>query len=260
VAEGQAPHRRTIRSRRAHWAAGLLILLWAGAAPAESPCAPWPDEPHPLPRRDDPDPLRARWAALRLRELDGAAQRLEALEPARARLFWTHALCIAPNDARALRGLAEPNAPVTVHRPEVLQGSAEAPAPNAWASLDETILVVPAVRRAAPRRPDPAAAQLDQLVEETANLVRAARFEDALVSAERARKQAATLPREVRAGRSATLEVWAATAALALGRESEARDGLNRALAANPGLSLDEGTTSPKVRQALESVRAEQQP
>jgi hypothetical protein len=81
--------------------------------------------------------------------------------------------------------------------------------------------------------------------------VRAARFDAALASAERARSHGALSPRT-----RAALEVWAATAALALGREDEARASLARALDAEPGLRLD-SATSPKVRRALDAVRAE---
>lgn len=235
-------------------------MLLSGAAFAEPPCAPWPDEPRPLPSLDDPDPLRARWAALRLRELDDAAHALATADPTRARLLWLHALCIAPEDSEALDGLTAPSSPVTTHHPEVLRGDAFEPAGAAWASLDEPIVVTPAPQRRAPRRIDPAAAEVDALVEEMAEFVRAARFEDALASAERARQRAADLTGQARATRSANLEVWAATAALALGRDDEAHAGLARALEADPSLRLDAGTTSPKVRRALESVRAEQQP
>jgi len=238
-------------------AGALLALLLGGAAFAEPPCAPWPDEPRPLPTLDDQDPLRARWAALRVRELDDAAHQLETADPTRARQIWLHALCIAPEDPEALDGLAAPSSPVTLHHPEVLRGDVDVPARAAWASLDEPIVVAPAPRRRAPRRVDPAAAEVDALVEQTAELVRNARFEDALASAELARQRAANLSGEARATRSANLEVWAATAALALGRDDEARQGLARALEADPSLSLDAGTTSPKVRRALEAVRAE---
>jgi hypothetical protein len=229
----------------------------AGPAHAQSGCEPWPDEPRPLPTLDDPDPLRARWAALRARELDDAAHRLASVDPSRAQALWLHALCIAPEDSEALAGLAAPSSPVTLHRPEVLRG---APAPSplaAWESLDEPIVVTPAPRPRRARRVDPAAAELDALVEETAELVRRAQFEEALASAERARQRASALSGEARAARSANLEVWAATAALALGREQEARAGLSRALEADPELTLDAGTTSPKVRRALEAVRTE---
>ena len=238
--------------------AGTLL---AGPAAAERPCAPWPDEPTPLPSVRDADVLRARWATLRLRELDAAARALEPGDPARARVLREHATCIASGDA-ALAGRAAESLPaVTVHRPELTRRDSE-PAPgDAWASLSAPI-GVGAAERAAPT-PRPAAraatagtAAVDALVAETAEHVREARFEAALASAERARHAVAALPRTERAGRSARLEVSAATAALALGRDAEARASLSRALDANPALELD-AATPPKVRRALEAVRAE---
>jgi len=107
--------------------------------------------------------------------------------------------------------------------------------------------------RAGPRAA-PAAA--DALVAETAADVRAARFDAALSSAERARHELTRLQREQRAPRTAQLEVWAATAELALGRDAAAQDSLRRALDAEPSLKLDP-ETSPKVRRALDAVRQE---
>jgi hypothetical protein len=99
-------------------------------------------------------------------------------------------------------------------------------------------------------------AEVDALLTETANHVRAARFDAALDSAQRARSDLTGLPGRARRPRSARLEVWAATAELALGRDADARASLARALDADPSLRLD-ATTSPKVRRALEDVRAE---
>ena len=69
----------------------------------QPPCAPWPEEPKPLPTVRDADALRARWAALRVRELDAAARAIEDEDPARARSLWQHAACIAPSDAELAR-------------------------------------------------------------------------------------------------------------------------------------------------------------
>lgn len=268
MVEGQAPRRTT---GRLCWLAALACALLAGSAGAQVPCAAWPEEPKPLPRVRDPDPLRARWAALRVRELSAAARALEASEPARARALWQHARCVAPDDPELARHATAPLPAVVVHRPELARGGSEPEVEDAWDSLSAPIAVASA-RAASARRaasspsgrsgagpsaaPGPSAASVDALVEETAALVRAAQFEAALASAERARQGVAALRADARAPRRARLEVWAATAALALGREGDARASLARALDADPALRLD-AATSPKVRRALEAVRAE---
>jgi hypothetical protein len=257
VVEGQAAHRTGNPLRTACAVFGLLL---AGSAAAQPPCAPWPGEPNPLPSVRDADPLRARWAALRIRELDAAARALEARDPARARALWQHASCLAPADGDLARRARAVIPAVSLHRPSIERGDVMPEASDAWASLAAPIAVAgPArapVRRpaAAPSAP-PANAAATRLVDETAAHVRAARFEAALSSAERARREGASLAPRTRAA----LEVWAATAALALGREDDARASLARALDAEPNLRLD-SATSPKVRRALDAVRAERRP
>jgi hypothetical protein len=51
--------------------------------------------------------------------------------------------------------------------------------------------------------------------------------------------------------------VLSATAQIALGHDSAARESFQRALAANPELELDAGSTSPKIRRLFETVRHE---
>jgi hypothetical protein len=270
VVEGQA-RRDTGWFRTGCGLAALASLLLAGLAAADEACAPWPGEPRPLPGLADPDPLRAQWAALRVRELSAAARALEADDPVRARALWRHARCIAPEDPEAIQKSEQPLNSVIVHRPEVERGEPDLERVDAWASLAAPVIITPPVRDSRPaarpaQRPAPpqrpvSTAQTqyaDLLLEETAGHVRAAWFDAALVSAERTRKEVAKLPPEARRTRTARLEVQAATAALALGREAEARESLSRALAADPRLTLDPGTTSPKVRRALDEVRAAQ--
>lgn len=252
MVEGQAPHRTRIRLRTACAVFGLLL---AGSAAAQAPCAPWPEDPTPLPTVHDADPLRARWAALRLRELYAAARALEARDPARARALWQHASCLAPADADLARRARAVIPAVSLHRPPIERGGVMPEASDAWTSLEAPIAVAaPAPIRRATVRPSapPADAAAMALVDETAANVRAARFEAALTSANRARADGASLAPRTRAA----LEVWAATAALALGREDEARASLGRALDAEPNLRLD-SATSPKVRRAFDAVRAE---
>jgi hypothetical protein len=246
------------------WLWALAGAVLAGSASAQAPCAPWPGEPRPLPGLRDADAFRARWAALRVRELSAAARELEAEDPARAQAFWQHASCIAPGDPELARRAAQPRPAVVVHRPALARGGPAPATGDAWDSLSAPIRVAaagapraePPPRRPAARTAASTTAEADALVEETAAHVRAARFDAALSSAERARRSIAALPRDARAARSARLEVDAAAAALALGREDDARASLARALDASPSLRLD-AAVSPKVRRALETVRAE---
>jgi hypothetical protein len=236
-------------------AAALLGLALPSFA--EAACAPWPDEPAPLPTVDDDDAIRARWARLRLREISETARALADADPVRARVLWEHALCIAPGDPEAAQGAARRVGGVSVYRPGVVRAEQARAVDDAWTTLGDPIEIVSAPQRL-PSRPRSARdAEVDALLAETADHVRAARFDAALASAERARSDLAALPGRARRTRSARLEVWAATAELALGRDAEARASLGRALDADPALRLDGATTSPKVRRALEDVRAE---
>ena len=257
VVEGQAPLRTAFCLRIAGAVAAWLL---AGSAAAQAPCAPWPEEPKPLPTVLDNDPTRARWATLRIRELSAAALAFAPEDPARARSIWAHAACLSPGDADLARRSREALPAVTVHRPELLRGEVLLAGNDPWRSLAAPIAVSgpqPPARPARAPAPAPSPASADALVAETAANVRAARFDAALTSAERARHELTGLQREQRAPRTAQLEVLAATAELALGRDGPAHESLRRALDADPSLKLDP-ETSPKVRRALEAVRQEQ--
>jgi hypothetical protein len=258
VVEGQAPLRTAIGLRIAGAVAAWLL---AGSAAAQAPCAPWPDEPKPLPTVLDNDPTRARWATLRIRELSATALALDAEDPVRARSIWAHAVCLAPGDPDLERRSRAALPAVTVHRPELLRGEVLLAGHDPWRSLSAPVAVSgpqpPARAARAPAAPAPSSAAADALVAETAANVRAARFDAALSSAERARHELTGLQRQQRAPRTAQLEILAATAELALGHDGAAHASLQRALEADPSLKLDP-ETSPKVRRALEAVRQEQ--
>jgi hypothetical protein len=158
---------------------------------------------------------------------------------------------------------------VRVYRPDVLPVRTE-PAPGnaqALSSLGEPIRVMPAARKPAPSpataASPPASAPLpnwkrvDDALGSAETQLRAANFEAALSTAERVRRQlgGATSAEGARA-RQARAEVVAATAEIALGREAAAQRSFQRALSANPTLSLDPATTSPKVRRALDAARS----
>ena len=248
--------RRTKTSSRHRSACALALLALSAPLLARADCAPWPDEPRPLPTLEDRDALRARWARLRLREISEMARALAEQDPVQARALWTHALCIAPDDPEATQGASRRIAGVAVYRPTVLRAEQARAVEDAWESLGDPIEIV-ATPVPTPSRANAAlGAEVDALLTETANHVRAARFDAALDSAQRARSDLAGLPGRARRPRSARLEVWTATAELALGRDADARASLARALDADPSLRLD-ATTSPKVRRALEDVRAE---
>ncbi len=247
--------------------AGLGLGL-SDAHAAES-CTAWPGEPRPLPAVSDPEPLRARWAALRVRDLALRAERVEASAPLEAYQLWQRILCIAPEHAAARAGLQRTRA-LRVFRPEV-RVVRERVAPAGTREL-AALLEAPISIRVAPRpRPKPpddalAAAQrrlldrVESLLAETEDRLRRARFEAALESAGDARSRLALVSDpNARRAREARLEVLAATAQLALGEDVAARESLSRAIAADPELELDPMKTSPKVIRALAAVRAQQE-
>lgn len=282
MVEGQAQHGRARRELRRATSTGLLGAgLWlvsaaiASAAPADlraDPCAAWPGEPTLLPRTVDADPFRARWAALRVRELSEAASVAEAESPIRAHRLWRRVLCLEPANDAAAAGLSRTPL-VSVHQPPLLARGAQEPSGDPWADLDRPL----AIRRPPPQRvaaaapspsPDrPAApADLEEIVEpapppdpmgdaieDVQEYLRAAQFEEALIRAERGRRE---LGDSANPQRAAELEVLSATAALALDRRDEATESLRRALAADPMLNLDPMETPPKVRRAFDRVRA----
>jgi len=237
---------------------GLVLLLPPAARAAEA-CAPWPGEPAPLPGAKSPDPLLAGWARARARELGALAKSLESVRPLDARRLWGHVLCLAPGDSAAQEGLVR-TTPVRVVRPAVVSGLrpaadvAPAAAPLAE-QVEAPIVVSTPVPRPAGGAPDLAALDADLRYAE--RLLRAARFEDGLRAAERV-TQAASAAGEGTAARTrlARASVLRATAELALGRDAAAQQSLGRALEAEPTLSLDPATTSPKVLRALEAARA----
>lgn len=257
MVEGQAQDRvRRFAAAATHRAcavallAGVLLLPATGAR-AEA-CTPWPGEPAPLPRVDDRDEMRARWATLRVRELADAATAAEAAAPLRAHRLWRRVLCIDPASDAAVAGIARTPA-VVVHRPAlVTTPTADADEPSdAYAALSQPLRVLPPPP--APE-PEPQAPAFEALLAELEADVRRARFEEALAGVAPARDAAANDEQTAR------VEVLAATAALALGRSDEADASLRRALAADPELRLDAATTPPKVRRALDRVRAEGAP
>ena len=259
---------------RWHWrrtVVGVLVALGlamaAGGAETDpaATCEAWPGEPSPLPRIDARDPLLARWAALRVRELSAAALDQQNDAPALAHRLWERVLCLQPGNREALEGMAQTPA-VAIHRPLLVARGEPSQAGDPWADLGEPLAVLPPPRRAmtavevpaslAPASAEAPAPPPDPMGDAIASVqdhLRGARFEDALTRAERGRRE---LAGEASPGRIAELEVLAATAALALDRKDEAAESLRRALAANPMLTLDPMQTPPKVRRAFDRVRA----
>lgn len=231
----------------------------AGSATA-SACRAWPGEPDPLPRVAKADSLTARWARLRAAELARVARRLEESDAVTAYALYAHAACLAPDDA-ALRAGEERTVPVHWHRPPI--DSRPSPAPKAPATsvslalqgLDQPIALLPP----APERDDVEAlvAAAQRRLDGARQLLHQARFEDALAGLDRARKGLATAPNDPRIGAlRAQVDVLAATANVALGRDDAARASFARALAAQPDLKLDPKTTSPKVFGLFQQMRS----
>jgi hypothetical protein len=248
-------------------AAILGILLLAGMFAAEGRaeaalCAPWVGEIDPLPSVSDPDPLRAAWAGLRADQLAAVALKLEPHSRALAHRVWRHASCLDPERLDLVHALAR-TAPVRWARPPILgadqlelREGEELPAPvseRPW-DLGEPIRVAiartPALGEGGSRRPaSPVAARQIAAAEQA---LREARFELALARAERARR---LLAPDGRQPERAALEVLAATAEIALGREQAARRSLERALRAQADLRLDPTRHSPKLVRLFEEVR-----
>jgi len=242
----------------------MLALLGAAAAGADE-CAPWPGEPDPLPTLDDSDPLRARWAELRVFELSERARRREASATIEAYLLWRRVLCLQPGSFEARLGAARTR-PIRIHRPGVVRDSGreappQPPADDPWIILAAPLAVADAQpdaqARAAARRRILAAigAELDAGEES----LRQARFTAALAAAEMTRLRLDRLRSgdDLR-GPRVRLEVLAAIAQIALGDESAARASLARAIAVDPDLALDPRRSPPKLVRALETARGEQ--
>jgi hypothetical protein len=235
--------------------AGTALVLWLAAAAHAANCDPWPSEPDPLPALNDPDPVRAEWASLRVKELALWANRAERDDPLRARQMWRRLLCIDSANDEALAGVLRVRA-VTVHRPELVD-QAPVRAGDAWAALDAP-LGLAEHRPGAPREalPQGELRALRSAVRDLEARVRTAQFEQAIAGAPALRKRLERAPAgETRTSLIAQSEVLVATAELALGRADAAAKSLRRALAADPALALDPATTPPKVLRALDAAR-----
>ena len=228
------------------------ILAGLSASARAEPCDPWQGEPTPLPRVGESDELRSRWAALRVRELSAAALGQEANAPGNAHRLWRRVLCLDPENAAALEGLQRTPI-VAVHRPPLVNRAAPGEPDDPIDALSHPLRLWRPVRQEPQQVASATTPAFEALLGEAQDHLRAARFEETLerVAVGRALE-----------GRSdpddtAKLEIVGATAALALGRDAEAKAGLSRALDANPDLTLDPAKTPPKVRRALERVRTE---
>jgi hypothetical protein len=263
----------TIRSMLdGRWALqGLVLatawLAFAGLPARASDCAPWPGEPHPLPRVGEGDRLLVRWAELRAKELARHARALEASAPIEANRVWRHLLCLDPGDEAARSGVQRTR-PVRVHRPEILVGSevAEPPADtDSWSSLDAPVLLAgrapaPPRRKSVSTGPQRGGSlrQVEGWLSEAEAQVAAARFEEALATSAKARAGLERVPPGQDVSRSRLrVELIDATAEAARGRDAAARACFVRVLALDPAFALDARTTSPKLMRLLDAARAE---
>ena len=237
-----------------------IAAIGLGASTARAAdCDPWPGEPRPLPALGDPDPVRAEWASLRMKELAQWARRAESDDPLRARQMWRRLLCLDPANDEALAGVLRAKA-VRVHRPPLVDQSPPIPrAQDAFASLDAPLDLATDVASA--KREEHSQSEFRELRSEIGALeeqVRSAQFERAVAAAPALRSRLARAPAGgTRTSLTAQAEVLVATAELALGRTAEADASLKRALAADPKLALDPATTAPKVIRALGAARGE---
>jgi hypothetical protein len=129
--------------------------------------------------------------------------------------------------------------------------------PRAGAPLPAAAAPAPAPT-AAPSPGDPVLERVDRELLEIQALVEEAYFPTALAVAGATREllQSSDAPGAER--RWLRLEILAATAALALGRDALVRESLERALLANPGLELEGSSVSPRLVEALAEVRRRQ--
>jgi hypothetical protein len=214
--------------------AGPLLAVGLSAARAETlVCRPWPGEPNPLPRIDSSDPFLARWAQLRAQELARVASELEASDPREAHEAREHLRCLDPAGefAPPVHERGDPGVTEVATTPPVASPPL-AHTPD-WSPIDAEL----------------GAAEAQ---------VRGARFQQALLTADQIRSKLGSIedvPGAIL--RRAQLEVLAATAQIALGHNEAARESFQRALAADPELELDAGSTSPKIRRVFETVRDE---
>lgn len=246
------------------------FLLWAlfgwGSSPVwGAECEPWPGEPAPLPSVGHSEFAPARWAQLRSRELANLAVALESEDPVAAHGLWLHLRCLDPNFSGLSEALVR-TLPLRVARPPIVKVRSErmlVPAPDvkaALASLETAVAVWMPAPEAPPLGkktvPAPDRAALNAELTQARSALQSAHFEEALRSAEKLRAALPTAESAPTARQQrAEVEVIAATAELALGKNEAARTSLARALQADPQLSLDPLTTPPKVSRALEEVR-----
>jgi LysM repeat protein len=121
----------------------------------------------------------------------------------------------------------------------------------------------PAARHATARKAAPAdatRAALETRLHAADELVRAAHFEEALGETDRARAPLAELESRPAAGadtraQRVRLELLAATASIALGRDAAAEQSFERALRADADLELDPARVSPKVVRRFDETR-----
>ena len=151
--------------------------------------------------------------------------------------------------------------PLRVHRPEIQLGPGpghEQADTDLWKALDAPLRF--AAR--APKPPDDAVLEdalwrIERWLAAAEAQVAAARFEEALETAAKARAGLEALPpgREL-APRRLRLELVEATAEAARGRDDEARACFARVLALEPDFALDARSTSPKLMRLLDAARA----
>jgi hypothetical protein len=99
-------------------------------------------------------------------------------------------------------------------------------------------------------------AALEQSIDELDELLRAARFEQVVATAQRLRVRLWTARRFVSVSKPAVrIESAAGIALIALGRTTDAQECFTRALQAEPTLELDAKRFSPKVMRAFEQAR-----
>jgi hypothetical protein len=163
--------------------------------------------------------------------------------------IWLHSACLDPR-RREFVDAARGSQPIRVHRPPILTVT-HTGGITPTRILDAPLRVHRAVLEAALEDPIPATARSS--IREAERAIREARFGSALEWAARARSELEGLPEA--APTLAQLEVLAATAALGLGEENEAKRSLAAALVADPDLSLDPVSVSPKIVALLQELR-----
>jgi hypothetical protein len=236
----------------------IALAVWPFVAPVAraADCAAWPGEFDPLPTVADADPLRARWARMRADQLAALAAAAEPRDRAEALRLWQRVQCLDPSSAAALAGIAggRPDPVSEAAAPGNASERPDAPKPRTRRKPPERRApAAPAPKEAeravaAATQPPPPSVATE--LAQAEQMIRAARFDDALGAIERLRPDAA------RPTERARLELLAATAQVAFGDEAAARASLERALRADPGLALDESATSPKLLRVLDDARA----